>query len=225
MNNKEKLEKSKNERSNEENYNLHGTLMKIIEYNNALDIVVEFQDEHKTKIHTSYQMFEKGKVKNPYDKTIHGVGYLGVGKYKRKDYKKIYDTWGDMLRRCYEPYFINKNLAYKDCYVCDEWHNFQNFAKWWEENVYNCNNERMHLDKDILCKGNKIYSPETCMIVPQKINTLFTKRDATRGKYPIGVCYYKKDNNLQVYCNVFENGKSKQKHLGYFPLNRPFQAF
>ena len=61
--------------------------------------------------------------------------------------------------------------------------------------------------------------------VPHRINTLFVKCDAERGEYPIGVCYCKTSNNLKVQCNVFENGKNKLKYLGYFPLNRPFQAF
>ena len=224
MNNKEKLEKSKNERLNEENYNTFGTLMKIVEYKNADDIIVEFQDEYKTKIGTTYKWFKNGSVKNPYDKTVHGIGYLGKGKYKRKDYKKIYDTWGDMLRRCYDPYFINKNLAYKDCFVCEEWHNFQNFAEWWEENVYNCNNERMHLDKDILVKGNKIYSPQTCLIVPQIINQLFVK-PRIKNNLPIGVGLFNNKKTGQNYlvsrCTV--NGHPKT--LGYSSLDKPFQAF
>lgn len=32
--------------------------------------------------------------------------------------------------------------------------------------------EGWHLDKDILLKGNKVYSPETCAFVPAKINSL-----------------------------------------------------
>ena len=45
----------------------------------------------------------------------------------------------------------------------------------------------MCLDKDILVKGNKIYSPNTCIFVPKKINSLFTKNDNSRGNLPIGV--------------------------------------
>ena len=204
---------------------LGGYTMKIIEYNGRNNIWVEFQDENKSKVHTQYGNFEKGNVKNPYHPSVFGVGYYGIGKYKSrgKDKKKTnaYKYWINMLMRCYDPYTINKRLTYIDCYVCDEWLCFQNFAEWYYKNYYECNNEKMCLDKDILFKGNKIYSPENCIFVPHRINLLFTKSDAGRGEYPIGVSPHKASGKLVVQCNTLE----KQEHLGYFPLNRPFQAF
>ena len=73
------------DRIGEENYNAYGTLMKIVEYKSAKNIIVEFQDEYKTKVHTSYQCFKKGGVKNLYDRSVYGVGYIGVGKYKTSE--------------------------------------------------------------------------------------------------------------------------------------------
>jgi hypothetical protein len=220
------------ERLNELRYNNKKELMKIIEYNNSNDIIVEFQDEYKGIKHTNYSSFKKGEVSNPYGKTIFDIGYFGVGKYNKKDYPKIYNTWRHMLERCYDPYFINyKRITYKDCIVCEEWHNFQNFAKWYEENYYECNNEKMHLDKDILYKGNKIYSPDYCIFVPMRINCLFTKTNVNRGKYPIGVYYkFKKVDKyeyhyLEVSCSILENGIKKSKVLKTLPLDKPFQAF
>lgn len=224
------IEKQKQERLGKENRNTFGTLMKIVEYESSSNVTIEFQDEYKFRKKCDYnKQFIRGEVRNPYDKETYNVGYIGVGKYKTKEKGKItksYQTWKSMLQRCYDPYYINKEPAYKDCYVCKEWHCFQSFAEWWEENVYNCNNERMELDKDILVKGNKIYSPETCLIVSQRINNLFVKRRNDRGEYPIGVTYRKKDDCLYSQCQIIdERGKYKRKHLGSFPLNRPFQAF
>lgn len=221
-------ENKKNERLGKIQYNNKGTLMKIVEYNNSRNVIVEFQDEYKIKVKTRYDCFLDGRVLNPYDKTVYNVGYIGVGKYNNKDCPKIYRTWSDMLKRCYDPYYINKHLTYIDAYVCNEWHNFQNFAKWYEENYYECNNERMNLDKDILIKGNKIYSPETCIFVTEKINKLFIKSDLTRGKYPLGVNEKYSGNILKLYVNCSisdEKNKRKEKFLGYFPLDKPFQAF
>ena len=209
---------------------LGGYEMKIIEYNSATDIIVEFQDDYKASVHATYNSFKKGNIKNPYHPEIHNVGYIGQGHYKSRDENsdktKAYNIWSHMLRRCYDPYYINKNPAYINCYVCDEWHNFQNFAKWYEENYYEIKNEGVQLDKDILCKGNKIYSPTTCIFVPQKINTLILKCGKSRGEYLIGVSYHKQHKKLYVSCNILsENNETKQKFLGLFPLNKEFQAF
>ncbi len=206
-------------RLGETSFNNFGTQMKIVEYKSSAKITIEFQDEYKTRIITRYDCFKDGRVSNPYDKTIYNIGYIGEGKYNRTKTPIIYQYWQKMIQRCYDAYYINKEMTYKDCFVCEEWHCLQNFGKWYEENYYECNNEKMQLDKDILCKGNKIYSPETCIFVPKRINTLFCKSDKIRGKYPIGCTV--KDNKIHVRCNMCNH----RKYLGYFPLNRPFQAF
>lgn len=98
--------------------------------------------------------------------------------------------------RCYSKGFQNKNSNYKGCTVCDEWRNLSVLSNWYLKNYYTVPNERMELDKDILVKGNKIYSPTTCVFVPQRINTLFVKSNHIRGKFPIGVYY---DNSKKKY--------------------------
>jgi hypothetical protein len=49
----------------------------------------------------------------------------------------------------------------------------------------------LDLDKDILFKGNKEYSPSTVAFVPHVINTLFVNGKKNRGDFPIGVSYEK----------------------------------
>ena len=209
--------REKIDRTGEENYNNFGTLMKIVEYKNAKDIIVEFQDEYKIKKSATYQQFKKGNIKNPYDKIVCSVGYVGEGRYDKKDYPYIYEKWHNMLKRCYEAYVLNKYSTYRDCTVCDEWLCFQNFAQWWEENYYEIEGERMCLDKDILIKSNKIYSPETCLIVPQRINTLFIKSDAIRGKYPLGVYWNKENNKFRAQCSVLNKENNKEQiYLGLY---------
>lgn len=223
-NNRHKTQKT--ERLGSINKNTFGTEMKIIEYYGAYNIIIEFQDEYKYKTKATYQQFINGEVFNPYDKRVFNIGYLGDGKYEsclNGIKNKIYKCWNHIFERCYNPYKLNKQPTYIDCYIDEEWHCFQNFAKWYEENYYECNGEVMQLDKDILVKGNKIYSPETCIFVPERINKLFTKRQNHRGNYPIGVKEH--GGRLEVYCNIFKDGKYKQKYLASFPLNKPFQAF
>lgn len=216
--------KQKKERLGEIRKNREGYEMKIVEYNNCHDIIVEFQDKYKAKVHTGYGNFKKGVAKNPYHPSVFGIGYVGTGKYKPsingKD-TKAYRYWKHMLQRCYDPYYLDSHPTYRDCVVCNEWHNLQNFAEWFYKNYYEVEGCRMCLDKDILVKKNKIYSPKTCIFAPNRINILFVKRQNDRGYYPIGVSYNTHKNKLYVCCNTLDG----LKHLGLFPLDKPFQAF
>jgi len=198
----------------EENYNYQNSLMKIIKYNNANDITIKFQDENKFRKNTTYQMFENGSIKNVYIKEIYGVGCFGDTKIKNK---KSYDTWKHMLCRCYEN--SKKNQTYFDVSVCDEWLCYANFEKWYDENYYDIDNEIMDLDKDILVKGNKIYSPNNCIFAPHRINSLFLKKDKKRKNCLLGVSYDVKTNKYKSQLN--HNGKKIS--LGYF--NNKIEAF
>lgn len=211
-----------------ENYNTQGCLMKIIEYNGNGDVVVEFQDEHKIRKHCDLKEFKLGHVMNPYYKSVFGIGYYGgeIPKHSTNLDYKCWDTWKGMLERCYNKKRIETQPTYKDCTVCEEWHDYQNFKVWFNENFIELKdkNERVCLDKDILVKGNKIYSPETCCFVPNEINVLFTKTNKNRGLYPIGVYYKKKLNKYIAQCSEkIGRDKKQQKHLGVF--NTPKEAF
>jgi len=153
---------------------------------------------------------------------VYGVGISGSEKCKVNGvHIKSYEVWHDMLKRCYSAYVHKKRATYIGCTVCEEWLNYSNFKKWYDENIYYIEGQKMHLDKDILVKGNKIYSPETCVFVPQDINVLFTKTNAKRGNYPIGV-YFKIESQKYV-AQLQDNIKNKNLHLGYF--YSPFKAF
>ena len=202
------LYSSAKNRVNETNLNTQGTKMTIIKYKNNKDITVCFEDGYIAE-HVTYKNFQNGTIFNPYCKNIYNIGYFGVGKYKSRINNietKEYSYWYDMLKRCYDEKYQNKNISYKGCSVCEEWHNFQNFAKWFNENYYEVDNERMELDKDILFKGNKVYSPNTCIFVPHRINSLFVK--CTKKENNIGI-FFNKDTNKYV-------SKCKKEIIGYY---------
>jgi hypothetical protein len=121
---------------------------------------------------------------------IIGIGILDIpiNKHNKSEYKK-YTLWKNMIERVYNPNRHKSHPSYKLCSVCDEWKTFSVF-KAWVENPENGYRENYHLDKDILVKGNKTYSPRTCCFVPKEINIIFTKRQNFRGNYPIGVTCY-----------------------------------
>ena len=199
----------------EENINTFGSKMIIKEHRKYSDIDVYFPEYNWTFKHATYQSFKRGKIKCPYEKRYFGVGYLGEGKYKVSEngkLKKEYIIWRDMLRRCYDPKYYENKPIYKRCKVEEYLLNFQHMGKWIDENYYEVPGEEMCLDKDILYKGNKVYSRETCIFVPERINLLFVKRDNARGDYPIGV-RLTPSGNYQALC---DNGYEKQICLGTY---------
>ena len=111
----------------------------------------------------------------------------------------VYDTdaykaWLNMIKRCYDAKTLARRPNYTGCQVCDEWLRFSNFQLWYNENC----KPGYQIDKDILIKGNKLYSPETCLGVPSRINALFISARSVRGKYPIGVCRHYKKYEAQI---------------------------
>ena len=168
----------------------HGSLIEITNYKNNEHLEITFLETGYTKTISWHTFKNNRNIVSPYCKTVYGVGYLGEGEYPtfiNSKKTKCYMTWTDMIKRCYEKSYKENKPTYRNCEVCEEWHCYQNFAEWFKNNYYEIENEKINLDKDILNKGNKIYSPETCIFVPSRINNLFTKTNAKRGNLPIGV--------------------------------------
>ena len=212
------------DRTGEERLNNFGSKIVITGYRGARDIDVYFSEYNWTFEHNTYQHFKRGNIKCPYEPRYHGYGYLGEGKYKMSENGKHTDEfriWRHMLMRCYDPKYQEKEPAYKGCKVEDYLLNFQNMGEWIKNNYYEVSGERMCLDKDILCKGNKIYSRDKCIFVPQRINNLFTKRDNRRGDCPIGVTPRSSGNYL-VQCS---NGYGKEIYLGTYSTEEAFRVY
>lgn len=122
----------------------------------------------------------------------------------------FYQTWVDMLKRCYIEKFQVNNPTYIGCSVYEEWLTFSNFKSWMEQQDW----EGKQLDKDLLVKGNKVYSPETCVYVDSAVNNFIIDRGAARGECPIGVRFHKRYGKFYAHCrNPFTK---KLEHLGCF---------
>lgn len=207
--------------------NKFGTPMKIIRYGSYDDIDVIFLDEHQyVKEHNTYSNFKMGAIKNPYDRSVYGVGYVGEGNHIIIQDKKValsYEVWSEMLARCYLESRKHLHPAYYGIVtVCDEWQCYHRFADWYEEHTYECDG-RLHLDKDILFPKCNIYSPETCVLVPQRINMLFMNKPNKRGlpngivKYPCGYLAKYNQEKLGVFSTVeeayYEQTKKKKEAI------------
>lgn len=166
----------------------------IVDYKGRHDVFVKFYcPEYVVKC--SMYHLKLGNVTNPLYPTLYGVGCIGVGKHNSKNNERVYKIWNAILQRCYsEHYHKSMSENYKGVLVCDEWHNFQNFANWWESNGFSnfvdCRGYPYQLDKDILSFENKIYSPNTCCFIPKEINSLVVGSKKSKGDCPIGVSYH-----------------------------------
>lgn len=145
-----------------------------------------------------------GRVSDKLHPSICGVGFIGVGSEKSKSKGRnteAYDRWANMIKRCYSKKFQSKNPAYKGCSVREDWHNFQNFAKWFYDNYPNDGLD-YHLDKDSIVKGNKVYSEDTCVFLSPEDNSKIAHEKEYELVSPSGDLV--KIKNLTSYCK--ENG-------------------
>lgn len=210
------------------NINNQNCKMTIIKYEDSNNIIVEFDDPFHTQKKTTWRRFETGAIKNPNLPTVCGVGIVSDRIPIMDGNKKIkeYTIWSGIINRCTKDNSSNRSKTYASCSVCDEWLFFPNFYQWitaqsnyekWK------NNTGWHLDKDIIIKGNKVYSPETCCLVPHYINTIFKSTKVRRGKLPIGVS---KDRNGKYFAQCGNPFTGANDHLGtYDSIEEAFTAY
>lgn len=106
------------------------------------------------------------------------VGVFGKGVYTYATHKRIYICWKNMLKRINGEGESVKVKRYEDVSVSEEFLNFQNFAAWYEQQIGS--DLGYHLDKDIM--QAKVYSAETCILVPREINYVFRVRKLKKAE-------------------------------------------
>jgi hypothetical protein len=116
-----------------------------------------------------------------------------------------YSRWKNMLRRCYH----DKHISYSDVYVDEKWLKFSNFKAWYEAQVKP--DTKYSLDKDLVKGSAKVYSEETCCLLPNEVNQFIVS-----GKFStklIGTCFDKERGTYQAFCKAF---LGKRISLGRF---------
>ena len=186
---------------------------KVLKYNDSANVEIQFL---KTGYEAVVELgnIRNGGVKDPYLPSVYGVGILGT-KYSISEYgrdTKEYVLWKSMLMRCYSTALKKRYPTYEYCKVSENFKYYEYFYEWCNKQI-GFNNEGWHLDKDLLIKGNKVYSEDSCVFIPSEINSLLVKSDKIRGKHPIGVSWNKRD---EVFVAKVKKSKGKSEHLGYF---------
>ena len=186
---------------------------KILKYNNGKNVEIQF-------LKTGYEMvarldhIKSGKVKDPYSQSVFGIGVLG-NKYPSSEGSrntKEYMLWYSMLTRCYSDTYKNRHPTYEYCTVSENFLRYEYFYEWCQKQIgFNVNG--FDLDKDLLVKGNKVYSEDSCVFIPREINLVLTKCTASRGRHIIGVHWH---NASKAFVAKVNKNKGKQEWLGVF---------
>ena len=193
---------------------------KIISYKDSKNVHIKF-------IGTGYETtvrlgnIKSGKVKDRYSPSVYSVGIIGV-KYTISEYgvhTKEYMLWKSMLRRCYSNTYKKKYTTYIDCKCSENFKSYEYFYEWCHSQI-GFGNEGFELDKDLLVKGNKVYSEDSCIFIPTEINTLLVKRTASRGNHLIGVYW---SNTNKAFVARVNKSKGGSEYLGLF--NTEIEAF
>ena len=203
--------------------NLSGDF-KIVKYNNKKNVEIQFL---KTGYETTVELgsIRNGEVKDPYSPSVYGIGITGtkypttINGVKTKEY----DLWNSMLKRCYSNAYKKQRPTYEGCEASENFKSYEYFYEWCNEQIgfnNDGNGNPFQLDKDLLIKGNKVYSEDSCVFLPQEINSLLIKREALRGKHLIGVYW---DKKVSAFVARVHKNKGKQEYLGYF--NTELEAF
>lgn len=127
---------------------------------------------------------------------FYGFGLNSKGRYKTKikgKHTKSYQSWRDMIRRCYDPTTVRYH-AYggRGVTVTSSWRDYQEFAKWYES-ISTFQGIKYVLDKDFC--GGRIYSPNTCLLLPYYLNASIVDTYKRTGKgYSVEGCSRKRYN-------------------------------
>lgn len=218
--------------------NNQGCKFKIIEKLKNGARLIEFLDIHNYKKIVKIDNILQKEVKNPFYPHLYDRGYIGVGKYVSRinnHTTRAYNNWYSMMERCYNEKYHIKHPTYKNCTVCEEWYNFQNFAKWFEENYpHHIEDIKFQLDKDLLQQGveNKVYSPNTCVFLPSRVNVwiidiIKSNTSGYKGAYfensrkNFAVAYTDFDLKKQILAHGF---KTLESAVDYYSEKRYFES-
>src|SRR5690554_427151 len=126
-----------------------------------------------------------GKVKDPYEISVYGQGYIGIPDKSLPYWRPALQLWQNMMKRCYSD--KDARGYFGKCFVDERWKCFENFLndikylEGFDEWVKGSSNSfyRSNLDKDFYKQGNEIYSRHYCRFLPEGYNKSLGKKDKT----------------------------------------------
>jgi len=184
----ERLKKEKERRAAKDSGVANGTWhetkrqgrVQVLHYISRHSIFVQFENTGNVIETNRGTLRNKPDLPDALAISTFGVGRIGLGThltYENGMSTNAIKTWRAMLRRCYYilPSGERAHPNHMDVTVCEEWLTFQTFATWYEAN-YPKGGGKYQLDKELLNRGLKIYSPATCRYVTYAQNLAWLKQ-------------------------------------------------
>lgn len=182
----------------------------VLEYISSLKVKVKITSTGEVRSVSAYQIRE-GLIKTIRTAPLKDETAQELRRRARHKHRGMFD-------RCCSKDSALKYPTYKDCTISENFKDI-NFFHIWCLSQIGFENNNWHLDKDILVKGNRVYSEDTCCFVPEEINLMLVTHKSHRGVLPIGVAYCKPFNLYQA--RLRKNNKTVD--LGFYCT--PEEAF
>lgn len=183
----------------------HG-IVTVLDYIDCRSVLIKFENSGAIKTVRADHL-RCGNIKDQTQPTVYGVGVVGKNFDKGESHSLTYNTWNGMLQRCYDPKLKQRRKTYEGCFVDTVFLDYEYFKEWCNKQI-GFNKKGFALDKDILIKGNKLYSEDTCCFVPTEINSMIAGL-SSKGDKVTGI--YQNCKNGNWYLNTdYQNGHKKR---------------
>ena len=161
----------------------------VLDYYNARDVTIKFLNTGNVR-KTGTSELKKGEIRDNEAFPVYSVGIMDVPNEARRNVPipKEYSIWNGVRQRCYNENIRHLTPSYQEVEMSENFKRYSYFKEWCHNQI-GFDQDGWQLDKDILVKGNKVYSEYTCCFVPQEINAALTNNKSVRGSFPSGVIY------------------------------------
>lgn len=126
--------------------------------------------------------------------------------------KLAYQAWIGMLHRTYYESQTKTRPSYNGVTVSEEWFIYKNFERWYLSQII-----ESEVDKDLKYPiNNRLYSPETCLLIPRNLNGFLIGLFSTGTTLKGSQCYRNRAGTKVWKAQINNQDKKGALHIGWF---------
>lgn len=157
---------------------------------NDKDCLIQFTQSGNIQKTTFISASKRGKIKDFSVELINGVGYAKGTIDEPVIIDDCFCKWKSILHRCTAQ---NRPEIYKDVEISKDWHDYRNFKSWYIAEMQSIRIDKIPkgvnlcIDKDLFGSlDRRLYSENTCCIIPRGLNASLGKFDKSEISYQTG---------------------------------------